>query len=82
MLAESSGAVVTTIARDASVFGGALSAWRGPRAPALAAADPFARVHAAHVLHVGPGLFATPAALPAPVIERYGGQPWPVDRFP
>jgi hypothetical protein len=64
------------------VFCGALSAWRGPRAPALATADPFAPVHAARVLHVGPGLLATPAALPAPVIERYVGQPWPADRFP
>jgi len=82
VLAESSGAVVTTFARDASVFGGALSAWRGPRAAALAAADPFARVHAARVLHVGPGLLGAGAALPAPVIERYAGQPWPADRFP
>ncbi len=80
-LAEGDAAALTTFARDASAFGGALTAWRGPRAGAQAADDPFARVAPARVLHVGPGLIGTSPALPAPVIERYGGRPWPADRF-
>jgi hypothetical protein len=81
-LAEGDAAALTTFARDASTFGGALSAWRGPRAAQLAADDPFARVFGARTLQVGPGLLGITPPLPAPVIERYGGQPWPAGRFP
>jgi hypothetical protein len=80
-LAEGDAAALTTFARDSSTFGGALSAWRGPAAAARAADDPFARVFAARRLEVGPGLLGTSPPLPAPVIERYGGQPWPAGRF-
>ncbi|MBA2637140.1 MAG: hypothetical protein H0U79_02770, partial [Solirubrobacterales bacterium] len=73
---------LTTFARDSSTFGGALSAWRGPRARALSADDPFARVFAASALRVGPGLLGVSHPLPSAVIERYGGQPWPASRFP
>jgi hypothetical protein len=72
---------VTTFARDSSTFGGALSAWRGPRARALAGGDPFARMFAARALRVGPGLLGVSPPLPGPVIERYGGQAWPASRF-
>lgn len=81
-LAASDAAALSTFPRDASTFGGALSGWRGARAAAQAAEDPFARVSDARVLRVGPGLLGRHGLLPGPVIERYGGQPWPADRFP
>ncbi len=80
-LAEGDAAALTTFARDSTTFGGALSAWRGRGARARAGDDPFARVAPARVLHVGPGLVGRSPARPAPVIERYGGRPWPADRF-
>jgi hypothetical protein len=81
-LAEGEAAALTTFARDSSSFGGALSAWRGPGAERHAADDPFGLVAPARVLRVGPGLLGASPPLPAPVIERYGGQPWPAGRFP
>jgi hypothetical protein len=81
VLAEGDADAMTTFARDSSTFGGALTAWRGPRARALVRDDPFARVFAARALRVGPGLLGVSPPLPGPVIERYGGQPWPASRF-
>jgi hypothetical protein len=69
---------VTTFACDPSHFAGSLTAW--PDA-AAAARDPFARVWPARLLRAGPGLVAgVPVAL-GPVLERYAGTPWPMDRF-
>jgi len=79
LLAHGGFDAVTTFSRDASTFGGALCAWRGPHAPG----DPFAVVAPARRVTVGPGLVgAGPALLPSAVVERYAGQPWPADRFP
>lgn len=80
-LAEGDAVALTTFARDASTFGGALSAWRGARAQATAVDDPFARVFGARVLAIGPGLLGVSPVLPGPVIERYAGQPWPAAHF-
>lgn len=79
LLAHGGFDAVTTLTRDASTFGGALCAWRGRWAPA----DPFAAVAPARRGRVGPGLVAAgPPLLPSAIVERYGGQPWPLDRFP
>jgi len=74
--------VVTTFARDASTFGGSLVAARDAAGPAAVAEDPFWLIATPTVIHISPGLIGRSSPLPAPVIERYGGQPWPVDRFP
>jgi hypothetical protein len=73
---------VTTLARDASSFGGSLVARRDPASPATVVDDPFRVVANPLVIHIGPGLIGTSSALPGPVIERFGGRPWPIDRFP
>jgi len=80
-LAEGDAAALTTFPRDSSTFGGALSAWRGPAARTSPGDDPFARVFPARTLEVGPGLLGVSPPLPSAVIERYGGRPWPADRF-
>ena len=67
---------VTTLVSDAVHFRGSLLA-----APA-GFDDPFTAIAPALRLAVGPGLIgAGPAVLPAPVIERYAGQPWPQSGF-
>jgi hypothetical protein len=73
---------VTTLSRDAATFGGSLVAVTDPASPAAVADDPFRVVATPIVVHIGPGLIGASPPLPAPVIERYGGQPWPADRFP
>ncbi len=79
LLADGGFDAVTTFSRDASTFGGALCAWRGPWAPA----DPFAVVAPARRVQVGPGLIADgPPLLPSAIVERYAGKPWPADGFP
>ena len=80
-LAEGDAAALTTFARDASAFGGALSAWRGAAADRHAADDPFGRVFPGRALQVDAGLLGASLRLPGPVIERYGGRPWPADRL-
>lgn len=80
-MAEGTAVALTTFPRDPSTFGGALSAWRGDDAAARALEDPFARVFGARRLLVGAGLLGRSAVLPGPVVERYGGRPWPADRF-
>jgi hypothetical protein len=82
LLAYNPFTAVTTLARDASSFGGSLVARRDPASPAAVVDDPFRVVANPVVLRIGPGLVGTSPALPGPVIERYGGRPWPVDRFP
>jgi hypothetical protein len=81
LLADNRYRAVTTLARDQSTFGGSLLAVDGSSVGVLAD-DPFQLVAPARILRVGPGLIGRSPALPAPVIERYGGQPWPADKFP
>lgn len=67
---------VTTLVSDSTRFRGSLVA--SPHG----CEDPFARIARPRVLRVGPGLLAGgPLRLPAPVIERYAGQPWPQAGF-
>lgn len=67
---------VTTLAVDASGYGGAITV---ARSPARFADDPFARLFAATVIRTS--RFATVAPPPGPVIERYAGTPWPGGHF-
>jgi hypothetical protein len=82
VLADNHYRAVTTLARDATAFGGSLLAIDGPNAEMILADDPFHLIAKPRILRVGQGLIGRSPVLPAPVIERYGGQPWPVDRFP
>ncbi len=74
-------AAMTTLSRDASHLGGALTARRGRDAARRLIDDPFARLLPASVLDVGPGLIGSPKPLANVVIERYGSAPWPAGRF-
>jgi len=72
---------VTTLLRDDSHFDGSLLVARGADAARLGD-DPFARLFAPRVLHVGAGVLGRVPWPAGPVIERYGSaQPWPADRF-
>ena len=75
---------VTTLLSDASHFDGSVVVTGADGAAAARlAADPFARIFPAVVLHVGAGLFGSVPPPAGPVIERYGSaEPWPRDRFP
>lgn len=77
VLAERPWAAVTTLSRDASRFGGSLLAARGPDARRRLAEDPFRLLGIPLRLEVGPGLVGVSPPLPAPIIERAGGLPWP-----
>lgn len=77
VLAERPWAAVTTLSRVASRFGGSLLAARGPDARRRLAEDPFRLIGIPLRLEVGPGLVGVSPPLPAPVIERAGGLPWP-----
>lgn len=81
VLEQDPAAAVTTLMRDGSHIGGALTARRGADAARRLRDDPFARLLPTAVFEVGPGLIGTPAPPGGPVTERYGGAPWPVDRF-
>lgn len=70
---------VSTFVRDSSHFAGAVTVRR--RDPPELSADPFARIAQAAVFRVGPGLFGRTRPVPGPVIQRYGGQPWPAAGF-
>jgi hypothetical protein len=74
-------AAVTTLSRDASHIGGALTARRGEAAERLLRDDPFARLLPAVVAEVGAGLVGSHGPPRSLVVERYGGAPWPADRF-
>jgi hypothetical protein len=77
LAAGGSWAVVTTLVDDSVHFRGSLLAARGELPD-----DPFALVAPARRLEVGSGLLASgPARLPAPVIERWAGKPWPQSGF-
>ena len=67
---------MTTLAVDASRYGGAITVTRRPVAWSE---DPFARIFPGTV--VQSSIFCAVAPPPGPVIERYGGVPWPGGRF-
>ncbi len=67
---------LTTLALDASHFGGAITV---TRAPVPWSEDPFARIFPGTV--VRSDLFSEVAPPPGPVLERYAGVAWPGGRF-
>lgn len=67
---------LTTFAIDASRCAGALTV---ARRPVRFAEDPFARLFPGTVVETS--LFSEVPPPPGPVIERYGGAPWPGGRF-
>jgi hypothetical protein len=73
-------AAVSTLVRDAVHFAGAVTVEHGDD-PGRLADDPFARLHPARVLRVGPGMFGAVPPPAGPVVQRYAGQPWPVAGF-
>jgi hypothetical protein len=73
-------AAVSTLVRDAVHFAGSVTVEHGDD-PGRLADDPFARLHPAQVLRVGPGMFGAQPPPPEPAIQRYGGKPWPADGF-
>jgi hypothetical protein len=81
VLEDEPAAAVTTLSRDASHIGGALTARRGADAVRRLRDDPFGRLLPAIVVEVGPGLIGRPPPPPSLVLERYGPTPWPADRF-
>jgi len=83
VLAETPFDGVSTLLADASHFAGALTVARGEAQVARLPDEPFARLFAARVLHLGEGVLGSVAPPAGPTIERYGSaQPWPWDRFP
>jgi hypothetical protein len=73
-------AAVSTLVRDAVHFAGAVTVAHGDR-PGRLADDPFARLHPARILRLGPGLFGHVPPPPGPAIQRYAGKPWPLPGF-
>ena len=67
---------LTTLALDASRYGGALTVARSPQ---QFGQDPFARLFPGTI--VRSDLFCPVAPPPGPVIERYAGVPWPGGAF-
>ena len=77
LAAAGSWTVATTLVDDSVHFRGSLLAARAGLAD-----DPFTLVAPALRLEVDSGLLAPgPLRLPAPVIERWAGQPWPQSGF-
>jgi hypothetical protein len=73
-------AASSTLVRDAVHLAGSVTVEQGPD-PRRLADDPFALLHPARVLRVGPGMFGAVPPPPGPVIQRYDGKPWPVAGF-
>ena len=73
-------AATSTLVRDAVHFAGAVTVEQGER-PVRLAEDPFARLHPARILGVGPGMFGRVAPSAGPAIQRYSGKPWPAAGF-
>jgi hypothetical protein len=67
---------VTTLALDASRYGGAITV---ARRPDRFESDPFARLFPATVVETE--LFCEVPPPPGPVVERYAGAPWPAGGF-
>ncbi len=69
---------VSTLVTDSVHLAGAVLLWPGgPRA----ADDPFSRLGPARIVR-SQGFFVPLPAPTGPALERYGGAPWPFDRFP
>ena len=68
---------LTTLALDGARYGGAITVVRRERD---LSADPFAQLFPGKVIECG-NLFSEVAPPPGPVIERYGGAPWPGGSF-
>jgi hypothetical protein len=81
VLSAEPAAAVTTLSRDASHIGGALTARRGVDAERRLRDDPFARLLPTEIVEIGAGLIGSPKPPASLVIERYGPTPWPADRF-
>lgn len=64
---------LTTLALDGSTYGGAITVVRRERD---LRDDPFSRLFPGTSVECG-GLFSEVAPPPGPVVERYGGAPWP-----
>lgn len=69
---------VSTLVTDAVHLAGAVLLW--PGGP-LVGDDPFARLGPSRVVR-SQGFFVPLPPPTGPALERYGGAPWPVDRFP
>jgi hypothetical protein len=67
---------LTTLALDASRYGGAITVARDP---AFFHSDPFARLFPGTVVETN--VFSRVVPPPGPAIERYSGAPWPGGRF-
>ena len=67
---------LTTLAVDASRYGGAITVARDPT---LFQSDPFSRLFPGTVVQTE--LFSPVEPPPGPSIERYAGAPWPGGRF-
>jgi hypothetical protein len=73
-------AFVSTLASDAVHFAGAVTGIEQPW-PGWWDDDPFAAIFPARRLMVDEGMFGRTPLPAGPVHQRYGGAPWPVDRF-
>jgi hypothetical protein len=80
VLAGSPVAAMSTLARDSSTIGGALTAVRGGAVRYLQD-DPFARIFPPRLLRVAPGFIGDMLPPTGPGIQRYSGAPWPWSRF-
>jgi len=74
---------VSTLTADPVHVAGALSVARADRPDQVAALrdDPFSALWPARQLQVGAGVLGAPVRAIGPSLERYGGRPWPYDRF-
>jgi hypothetical protein len=71
---------MSTLTSDSSTIAGAFTAVSGEPDGALLD-DPFARLFPARLLRVEGGFVGHMPAPAGPAIQRYGGSPWPWDRF-
>jgi hypothetical protein len=75
-------AAVSTLLRDDSHFGGAITVARSAAEKQRLLGDPFARIFPPRLLLVEVGILGSVPPPTGPTIERYGsGNPWPWDRF-
>ena len=67
---------LSTLALDASTYGGAITVARDP---SRFGDDPFARIFRGTVVETD--IFAPVEPPPGPIMERYAGAPWPAEGF-
>jgi hypothetical protein len=79
VLRDQAGTGLSTLIRNGLYLAGAVTVSHDGPEPLLD--DPFARIYARQLLRVDAGLFTAAPAPPGPVIQRYGGTPWPVAGF-